>query len=181
MSIDPFQSLRIRSAFRRSRQALPTNSRDRLIEPRAIDNRKGLLAHLSRWLVDEGLQADALQTTEVERFLLARRAAGYTRLLSIKPRRRSRLPARSRRGAHAAAALAQRSGGSGVGAIPTHLTVERGLGAKTASGYVDAVRLFLQSRLLADGLALDLSRPARPTSSPLWWVAVPVKAIARRI
>ena len=44
----------------------------------------GLLAHLSRWLMDEGLGAGDLRTTEVERFLLARRAAGYTHLLSIK-------------------------------------------------------------------------------------------------
>jgi len=52
--------------------------------PRAAGNQMGLLAHLSRWLVGEGRGADALHTTEVERFLLARRAAGYTYLLSIK-------------------------------------------------------------------------------------------------
>jgi len=46
-----------------------------------------LMAHLSRWLVDEALGADDLRTAEVERFLRARRAAGYTHLLSIKAMR----------------------------------------------------------------------------------------------
>jgi integrase/recombinase XerD len=116
-----------------------------------------LLAHLSRWLVGEGRGADALHTTEVERFLLARRAAGYTHLLSIKAMQPVLAYLR------------------GLGVAPTpppptpsgpvevaleryrsHLTVERGLGAKTARGYVDAVRLFLQGRALPDGLALNL-------------------------
>src|SRR4051812_20734680 len=46
-----------------------------------------LMAQLSRWLVDEGLDAGDLRTTEVERFLRARRAAGYTSHLSIKAMR----------------------------------------------------------------------------------------------
>jgi integrase/recombinase XerD len=108
--------------------------------------------------MDEGVGVDALHTTEVERFLLARRAAGYTHLLSIK----------------AMPPMLAYLRGLGVAPTPPppspsgpvevaleryrrHLTVERGLGAKTASGYVDAVRLFLQSRPLADGLALDLA------------------------
>jgi len=52
--------------------------------PGVAGNHMRLLAQLSRWLVGEGLGADGLRTTEVERFLLARRAAGYTQLLSIK-------------------------------------------------------------------------------------------------
>jgi integrase/recombinase XerD len=125
--------------------------------PRVAGNHMGLLAQLSRWMVSEGLSADGLHTTEVERFLLARRAAGYTQLLSIK----------------AMQPILAYLRGLGVAPTPppptpsgpaevaleryrSHLTVERGLGAKTASGYVDAVRLFLQSRALPDGLALDL-------------------------
>jgi integrase/recombinase XerD len=125
--------------------------------PRVADNQMRLLAHLSRWLMDEGLGADALQTTEAERFLLTRRGAGYTQLLSIK----------------ALQPILAYLRGLGVAPAPppptpsgpvevaleqyrSHLTVERGLGANTASGYVDAVRLFLQGRALPDGLALDL-------------------------
>jgi site-specific recombinase XerD len=37
-----------------------------------------------------------------------------------------------------------------------YLTVERGVGSKTARGYVDAVRPFLRDRVSADGLGLDL-------------------------
>ena len=101
-----------------------------------IGNQMRLLAHLSRWLVDEGRGANALHTTEVERFLLARRAAGYTQLLSIK----------------AMQPILAYLRGLGVAPIPPlptpsgpveaaleryrlYLTVERGLGARTARGY----------------------------------------------
>src|SRR6476620_241304 len=43
-----------------------------------------LLAHLSRWLRGEGLGAADLHTSEVARFLRARRAASYRDFLSIK-------------------------------------------------------------------------------------------------
>jgi len=125
----------------------------------AADNLMRLLAQLSRWLADEGLEADGLHTTEVERFLLARRAAGYTRLLSGKAVQPILTYLRD------------------CGVVPTpppttpsgpveialeryrgYLTGERGLGARTARGYVDAVRLFVQGRVSPDGLALDVNR-----------------------
>src|SRR5713101_8278405 len=43
-----------------------------------------LLAHLSRWLVSEGLGAAELTPTVVDQFLKARQAAGYTLWLSRK-------------------------------------------------------------------------------------------------
>jgi hypothetical protein len=43
-----------------------------------------LMAHLSRWLADEGLASHELDASEVERFLGARRAAGYTTHLTGK-------------------------------------------------------------------------------------------------
>jgi integrase/recombinase XerD len=127
--------------------------------PGVAGNHMRLLAQLSRWLVSKGIGADGLRTTEVERFLLARRAAGYTQLLSIKAMQ---------------PILAYLSG---LGMAPTpppptpsgpveaaveryrnYLMVERGLGARTAHGYVDAVRLFLCGRISPDGLALDLGQ-----------------------
>jgi site-specific recombinase XerD len=107
----------------------------------------------------EGLAADGLHMTEVERFLLARRAAGYTSLLSIK----------------AMQPILAYLRGLGVAPTPplptpdgpvevvleryrSYLTVERGLRAETACGYVDAVRVFLRGRVLPDGLALDLEQ-----------------------
>jgi hypothetical protein len=105
--------------------------------PGATGNQMRLLAHLSRWLVGEGRRVDALHATEVERFLLARRAAGYTQLLSTKAMQPILAYLR------------------GLGVAPTpplptpngpveaaleryrlYLTVERGLGARTARGYV---------------------------------------------
>jgi hypothetical protein len=43
-----------------------------------------LMAHVSRWLAGEGLDAGGLTPEAAGRFLAARRAAGYTRLLSPK-------------------------------------------------------------------------------------------------
>ena len=43
-----------------------------------------VMAHLSRWLAHEGLSPGDLTPAMVERFLLARRAAGYRRLLSAR-------------------------------------------------------------------------------------------------
>jgi len=127
--------------------------------PRVVRNHMRLLARLSRWLVGEGIGPDGLQTTEVERFLLARRATGYKHLLSMKAMQPILAYLR------------------GLGVAPTpplltpdgpvevaleryrrYLTVERGLGAETACGYVDAVRVFLRGRVLPDGFALDLGQ-----------------------
>lgn len=117
-----------------------------------------LLAHLSRWLGGEGLGAGDLHVSEVERFLRARRAAGYKDFLSIKAMQPILAFLR------------------GLGMVPMpplplssgpvetmlerycrYLTVERGLGSGTARVYVDAVRLFLQGRISPDGLALELA------------------------
>lgn len=40
-------------------------------------NQMKLLAHLSRWMTSEGLSAAELTPEQTERFVLARRAAGY--------------------------------------------------------------------------------------------------------
>jgi integrase/recombinase XerD len=106
-----------------------------------------LMAHASRWLEEEGLLAGALTSEVVERFLAARRAAGYAnhvtaramsplvgylRGLGVAPPPSSRAP---------------------VGAVEVllveyreYLAVERGLTADTIEGYVLAVRSFLERR-----------------------------------
>jgi integrase/recombinase XerD len=126
--------------------------------PHSVRFQMRLMAHLSRWLMGEGLDVGDLRTTEVERFLCARRAAGHRHHLSIKAMR------------------PMLDYLCGLGAAPTppppstpsspvevaleryrsYLTVERGLGNATARGYVDAVRPFLRGRVSPDGLALDL-------------------------
>jgi integrase/recombinase XerD len=115
-----------------------------------------LTAHLSHWLAGEGVEAGELRTTDVERFLRARRRAGYTHFLSGKALR----------------PLLSYLHDQGVVPIPppamvtspvdvaieryrAYLTTERGLRATTARGYIDAVRPFVRSRLSADGLSLE--------------------------
>jgi hypothetical protein len=116
--------------------------------PRAAGTQVRLLAHLSRWLVGEGFGPGKLHTTEVERFLLERRAAGYTSRLSMKAMRPMLAYLR------------------GLGVVPTappptpggpveaaleryriYLTVERGLGAKTARGEADRDGTSITARL----------------------------------
>jgi hypothetical protein len=79
-----------------------------------------LMGHLSRWLVGEELGAGDLRTVEVERFLRARRAAGYTHLLSIKAMRPMlTYLSRSRSGATTTSTThIQQSCGRGAGAVP---------------------------------------------------------------
>jgi integrase/recombinase XerD len=126
--------------------------------PSAVRNQMGLVAHLSRWLLGEGIGAERLCTTEVERFVDARRAAGYTRLVSIKALQ----PVLGYLRGLAVAPIPPPAPPSGPVEMALeryrgYLTVERGLGTKTARGYVDVVRPFVHGRALPNGLALDLA------------------------
>lgn len=116
-----------------------------------------LMAHLSRWLAVEGLPAQRLGTSEVERFLAARRAAGYTNHLSSKAMR----PLLTYLREVGVAPPPPEPVPDGpvelaLGRYRRYLTVERGVTGTTARGYVDVVRPFLRDRVSADGLGLDL-------------------------
>ena len=116
-----------------------------------------LMAQVSRWLADQGFGVDALSTENVERYLRARRAAGYTTLQTKKamqPMLTYFQGLKVLRPPHPAVA---------DGPVEVlleqyrhYVTVERGLGGPTARGYVDAVRHFLLGRISQDGRALDL-------------------------
>jgi site-specific recombinase XerD len=116
-----------------------------------------LLAHLSRWLMEQGHDAGDLHKSELNGFLCARRAAGYTALLSIK----------------ALQPLLDYLRGLGVAPAPTasvatgpvevaleryrrYLIVERAVAIATANDYVHSVRPFLAGRVSPDGTALTL-------------------------
>lgn len=96
----------------------------------------GLVAHLSRWLAGEGLDASMLTPAVAAEFLVARRSAGYTAYRSSKAL--SPLLERYRR----------------------YLVGERGLGAPTARGYVDLVRPFVIGRATVDGVDVAGLSPA---------------------
>ena len=105
-----------------------------------------VMGHLSRWLAGEGLDAARLTPQVADRFLAARRAAGYTLYLSPKAL------------APLLGYLRQPGRGPDPGACPgnaggvlleryrRYLVTERGLAVTTARGYADMVRPFLAGR-----------------------------------
>jgi len=116
-----------------------------------------LMAHLSQWAADEGLDVNGLSDTELERYLKARRRAGYV----------------NHRSREAMQPMLIHLRGLGVAPTPTvsppdgpvevmleryrhYLTVERGLVNTTAHGYVHAVRPFLRNRALPNGIDMDI-------------------------
>jgi len=115
-----------------------------------------LMAHLSRWMQADGLATGALSDEELERFLAARRAAGYTNYLSPK----ALVPlVRYLRGL-GVVPMAEPPSLSAVDALleryRAYLVAERGLAVVTTVVYADLVRPFVASRLRADG-GLDLA------------------------
>ncbi len=115
-----------------------------------------LMAHLSRWLADNGLDSTGLTPAAIEAFVSVRRAAGYTNYRSPK----------------AMSPLLEHLRGLGVLPLPPlavpatpvealleryrdYLTVERGLVRGTTRGYAEMVRPFLAGRATTDGLELE--------------------------
>jgi hypothetical protein len=124
----------------------------------------GLMAHLSRWLGENDLVPERLSTAGVERFLSARRAAGYpnhTSARGLEPllgylRGLGVVPLAQEPVLSAAELLLAR--------YRDYLTVERGLAAGTARGYLDLVRSFVASRVGESGdrsCRVDAERRAR--------------------
>jgi site-specific recombinase XerD len=106
-----------------------------------------VMGHLSRWLAAGGLDAAGLTPGAADRFLVARRAAGYVLYLSPKAlvplldflRRAGAIPpADVPAPASPAEALLDR--------YRRYLVTERGLASATARGYADMVRPFLAMR-----------------------------------
>jgi integrase/recombinase XerD len=116
-----------------------------------------LTAHASRWLQREGLGTDELTSEVVERFLAARRAAGYTNYVTA----RAMAPLLGYlRGLGVAPAASPHLAVGAVGvllaAYREYLAVERALTGDTIEGYVLAVRPFLAGRV-SDGDQLGLA------------------------
>ncbi len=115
-----------------------------------------LMAHLSHWLADERLDVQEFCATDVDRFLRARRDAGYTQYLSPKAMRPMLASLRDQ-GVSLAPSPAVEHGP--VDVLIEHyrqyLLSERGLSRATSRGYIDAIRPFVRTRVSPDGLALD--------------------------
>ncbi len=115
-----------------------------------------LMAHLSRWLAAERLDAAALTPAVVERFLAGRRAAGYGNhrtakglapLLGYLRTVGAVPPPAPARASTPVEALLER--------YRRYLLVERGLSAGTVRGYVDVVRPFLAGGASVEGIDLE--------------------------
>lgn len=118
-----------------------------------------VLAHLSRWLAAEGVDATALTPAVCDAFLTARRAAGYTLWLSRKAlqpllkylREVGTAPPEPVNAPSPTEAMLVRFG--------AYLASERGLARSTVNEYVYMVRPFVRTRAGDQG-ALDLENLA---------------------
>ena len=114
-----------------------------------------LMAHLSRWLLGEGLDAGRLTPQVAGRFLGHRRAVGYAQLLS--PKGLAPLLGYLRRLGVAPEAPVQVPAGPAGELLERYrryLVTERGLGAATAADYAAKTRSFLAGREKAGTLDL---------------------------
>jgi integrase/recombinase XerD len=115
-----------------------------------------LAAHLSRWLESEGLDAAALTPMVVEKFMAARRTAGYVDFRSSRAlgpllgylRELGTAP-------HVPPAVATTPEEVFLERYRRYLTMERGLVASTARYYIRLVRLFLTTRVRDGGIDLE--------------------------
>ncbi len=110
-----------------------------------------LVAHVSRWLLSEGLGPDDLSLARVEEFVGVRRAAGYVNY--VTPRALAALLGYLRElGVVPPAGEPTRSEVDELlGSYRAWLGSERGLAAVTARNYAGMVRPFVVSRLDATG------------------------------
>jgi len=116
-----------------------------------------LMAHLSRWLVRQGLPASALTVSTVQTYFAQRRAAGYVN--ERTPRALAPLVAYLQ----GLGVVAQEPPAAPAGAVEVllarfgdYLLIERGLAATTVALNVRLARPFLAQRVGADG-QLDLA------------------------
>ena len=115
-----------------------------------------LMAHVSRWLVAQGLTAGDFTPVRVGEFLEARRVGGYTSRISL----RGLTPLLGYlRGLGAIPLPAEPVGGTPgellLAAFRDYLQCERGLAAGTVCRYLAVARLFLAECERPDGLDLQ--------------------------
>jgi integrase/recombinase XerD len=114
-----------------------------------------LIRHLSQWLAEERVDAATLSMMHLDRFLHARRRAGYTQWLSTKALEPILVCLRERGIVVAPRPLAvEAPADNALTRYRQYLIHERGLRETTARGYVDAVRPFVCSRLVPKGRTL---------------------------
>jgi integrase/recombinase XerD len=118
-----------------------------------------LVAHLSRWMIQEDLSVSALTPTTVDAYFAERRAAGYSNSLTARSVR-PLVDYLQQLGVVAAPGPAAAIGPYEqlLGRYRDYLLTERGLAASTVELNVRMVRPFLAHQLRADDGELDLQR-----------------------
>jgi integrase/recombinase XerD len=120
--------------------------------PQPVANQLQLIAHLSRWLAAKDMDVQSLTTPVLNRFLAARRARGYTLWLSPK----ALVPFLDYlRDCGVALPLPPMELGPSEELLRRYrryLLDARGLGDKSAQGYIDMIRPFVGGRAVDSGL-----------------------------
>ena len=143
MSIDPSR-VRVRGPLALFAAGFADELARQGYTPLSARNQMWLLAHLSHWIERQGLGVDELRATEVDRFVRARRVSGRRQLRSIKALRPILAYLRVLGVAPPPLSTSDGPVDEVLERYRSYLTVERGLGNATASGYVHMVRPFLQ-------------------------------------
>ncbi|HYB29246.1 MAG TPA: hypothetical protein VEF89_21715 [Solirubrobacteraceae bacterium] len=117
------------------------------------------MAHVSRWLAEEGLGREALSPVVVDRFFAARRAAGYSSLLSSRALD-SQLAYLRGLGVVSAASASAPDGPveEFLARFRRYLEIERGLVAGSSRVYVHWVRPFVESLARTGLISLGWTR-----------------------
>ena len=158
MSIDPI-GIRISGPLAGLAEGYGTELARLGYAPASVRLQMKVFADLSDWLLSHGMAAADMRSSALDRFLRDRRAAGHTRYASSKAvrpildylQRLEVVPLQTEDAVLGPVEVA-------LDRFWRYLTVERALATATARVYLDMVRPFLQGRLSADGLALDLER-----------------------
>ena len=140
--------------------------------PKTIHKHKKLLADLSDWLLNHEMVVGDLTSVQVDRFMCDRRSAGITRHKTRKALGPILDYLRALKVAPLFEATVIDSPASAIlDRYRRFLRVERSLVAGTGDRYVDCLRPFLDRRLSADGLGLELGNlnPADVTSFVVAW------------
>ena len=124
--------------------------------PNAVSDQLRLMAHVSRWLADRGLDHGDLTPDRVKEFLVARRAAGY--VLWLSPKGVAPMLAYLRRLAIVPVAkpvVATSPAEHLLERYRVYLVEERGLAAGTVASNLHVARLFLATRSRMPGPGLE--------------------------
>lgn len=156
MAVSVVREVRVSGPLARFQEGLEAELAERGYAPLSAVNQLYLMAHLSRWLQERGLEAGDLDLARVDAYLADRRRAGYTCWLS----RRGLAPLLGYLRGLGTAPVPQQPVAIGpveefLERYRVYLVEERGLVASTICSYLDYARRFVSGLLGSDGVDLE--------------------------